>query len=143
MNKKQRKLRQETQKLVGIFDDLVGDDVNLAPVVDEKDLPKPREIARSIIMFWRKEKCQRCHTTYEGSLYHSAPMLQLEMQTPILHFGRMYGWRYKGIKFQPVADVSCFDHLPHKVEIIHTAIRTCPKCIHRPKVIYLPQPVAE
>lgn len=141
MNKKQRKRQLESQKFAGIFDDLISKDSKPAPV--DLELPKPREIPRGIIMFWRKEKCCKCHTTYEGSLYHSEPMLQLEMQTPILRFGRMYGWRYKGIKFQPVKDVSCFDHLSHKVEIIHTTIRVCPKCIHRPHIIYLPQAPAE
>ncbi len=103
MNKTQRKNARAAKKLVGIFDDLIDKDAAPAPLAEE--LPKPRDIPRSVIMFWREEKCEKCHTTYEGSLYHSEPMLQLEMQTPIIHFGRMYGWRYKGIKFQPVTDV--------------------------------------
>ena len=135
MNKKQRKAKRDAQKLVGIFDDLIDKD---AKVKILPDVPEPREIARKLIMFWREEKCLGCHTIYQGSLYHSEPLLQCEVQTPIVHFGRMYGWKFKGIKLRPIADASCYDHLPHEIEIIKTTVRVCPKCIHTPKVIYLP-----
>ena len=128
---KKKKLRPE---LVGIFDDLIDPNV-----VIESDIPEPREIARQIIMFWRKEKCDRCHRTYEGSAHGFDMMLQLEMQTPLVYFGRFFGWKYKGIRFQAIPDVGCYDHLPRQVETVTTTIRHCPRCLHTPKVIYLPQ----
>lgn len=130
---KKKKLRPE---LVGIFDDLIDPSVTPVP---EADIPEPREIARQVIMFWRREKCIRCHYTYEGSAYGMDLMLQLEMQKPIVYFGRFFGWKYVGIRFQAIPDMGCYDHLPRKIERIDRTIRRCPRCIYVPKVIYLPQ----
>ena len=134
MNKKQRKAKRDAQKLVGIFDDLID---NSAKVKILPDVPKPREIIRQLVMFWRREKCDRCKKTYEASHYGALPMLQLELQKPIVHFGRMYGWRYVSTIFRHVTDVSAYDHLPHKIEYIDVKLRVCPNCLYRPKVIYL------
>ena len=123
--------------LVGVFDDLVEHD---APV---KKIPTHREIDRSLIMFWRREKCSRCRSVYEGSAYHNEPMLKTEVQTPILHFGKVYGWRHKSIVIKPVPDFTCYDHLPRELEIIETRIRVCRKCVHRKNVIYLPMEVPD
>lgn len=135
MKKQKQKLNP---KLVGIFDHLIDKDAPVPQPVTRKS----REIPRQLVMFWRKEKCLRCHAVYEGSLYHSEPLLQLEIQKPIVHFGRQYGWKYVGTEFRPVQDVSCFNHLPHSVEEVQRTIRICPKCAYRPKVIYLPQEIA-
>jgi len=124
-----KKLRPE---LVGIFDDLIDETVEILP-----DIPETRETPRQLLMFWREEKCSRCHTIYEGAAYGWDVMLQLVKEKPIVHFGRFYGWKYVGLRFIPVPDLSCYDHLPRSVEVIHSDIRVCPRCVHRPKVIYL------
>lgn len=134
--RKKQKKKVLDPKLVGIFDDLVDESV-VAKI--KEDAPKPREIARQLIMFWRQEKCQRCHHVYEGSHYGMEVMLQLEMQKPIVYFGRFFGWKYVGIRFHSVPDLACYDHLPRKVELIKTTCRVCPRCIHKADVIYLPQ----
>lgn len=125
-----QKLRPD---LVGIFDDLVPD--GPPPVLP--DIPKTREVPLALMMFWRKEQCERCKHTYEGSAYGSSLMLKQRVETPIVHFGRFFGWKYKGITYKHVMDVSCFDHLQREVEEIHSTIRNCPRCVHRPNVIYL------
>ncbi len=136
MPKSKRKKKVLDPKLVGIFDDLI--DPSVTPLPDP-DVPEPREIARQLIMFWRQEKCENCHHVYEASNYGMEMMIQLEMQKPIVYFGRFFGWKYVGIRFQSVPDLSCYDHLPRKVELIKTTVRVCPRCVHKPKVIYLPQ----
>lgn len=140
MSKNKKKLKSQSNAFAGIFDDLIDPNAKPAPITTEP-LPKPREVIRGVFMFWREEKCDKCHRIYEGSLYDSAPMLQLEMQTPIIHFGRFYGWRYKGVKFQPITAAACYDHLPHQVQVIKTTVRKCPRCVHIPNIIYLPQEV--
>ena len=133
-NRKQKKKALKPE-LVGIFDDLI----DVAVVAEIKtEIPEPREIARQLIMFWRHEKCLRCHHVYEGSNYGMEVMIQLEMQKPIVYFGRFFGWKYVGIRFHNVPDLSCYDDLPRKVEIIKTTCRVCPRCVHKPNVIYLP-----
>jgi len=134
MKKKQR----INPKLVGIFDKYIDKDA--PPPKPAK--PETREIPRQLVMFWRREKCLKCHRVYEGSLYHSQPLLLLEVQTKLVYFGREFGWKYKGTEFRPVADTSLFDHLPHTIETCERTVRVCPRCIHIPKVIYLTQETA-
>ena len=135
MPRKKRRKKALKPELVGIFDDLI--DPSVTPLPDP-EVPEPRETAIRLVMFWRQEKCQRCHHVYEGSNYGMEVMIQLEMQKPIVYFGRFFGWKYVGIRFQGVPDLACYDHLPRHVEIIKTTCRVCPRCVHTPKVIYLP-----
>jgi hypothetical protein len=132
MNRK-RKKKPLAPNLVGIFDDLIDETVEI-----KSEIPEPRDVDRALVMFWKQEKCLRCHTVYEGSCYHADPMLMVERQAPIVHFGRHFGWKYVGIVFLPVPDFACYDALPRKIEYVRTKVRVCPKCIHRPNVIYLP-----
>lgn len=116
-----------------IFDDLVEHDAPVQP-----EIPNSREREVSLVMFWRVEKCEHCHSVYEGSAYHTSPLLHLVIEKPIQHFGKLYGWKYHATEFRPVPDFSCYDWLPRELQTLHVRIRRCRKCIHRPGIIYLP-----
>lgn len=135
MTRKNRKKKGIFDDLagIGIFDDLVEHDGPVKP-----EIPESREKEISLIMFWRTEHCAFCHATYEGTAYGTVPLLQIAIEKPIIHFGKLYGWRYHATAYRPVNDYSCYDWLPREVQTIHSTIRRCRKCVHRPGIIYLP-----
>ena len=133
MSRKKRKKPRLFDDLAGILDDLVEHDNEPEPP------PKDRETPRALVMFWRREKCSKCHHVYESSCYDTDLLLQSVIERPIVHFGKLYGWAYKAVVYRQVGDLAFYDNLPRRVETIERTIRVCPRCVHRPQVIYLPE----
>lgn len=115
----------------GLLDDLLATAPDIIPI------PKDREVIRSVVMFWREEHCTGCGRDYEGPYYGADMMLELELQKAIQHFGKFYGWKHKAVIYRPIPDVSCYDHLPHRLETFQLTIRQCRFCAVIPQVIYL------
>lgn len=130
-----------------LFDDLLSPDDRPAPkgifddlVVETKPLPTERSRDIGITMFWRREHCQHCKAVYEGSAYGTPMLLQRVVEKPIIHFGKIFGWRFHALIYIPIGELSLYSELPREIQTVESRIARCRKCVNRPNVVYLPGP---
>ena len=123
--------KAKLKSVKGLLDDLLATAPEIIPI------PKDREVIRAVVMFWREEHCIKCGRDYEGPHHGSDMMIELELQSAIQYFGKFYGWKHKAVIYRPIPDVSCYDHLPHKLVTFQLTIRQCKFCAVIPNVIHL------
>lgn len=135
------------RKKARLFDDLLAPGERPAPkdifddlITEVKPLPTERTRDVGITMFWRREHCQHCRSVYEGSAYGTPMLLQRIIEKPVIHFGKLYGWRFHAIQYIPIAELSLYSELPRDMQTIDSSIPRCRKCVNRPNVVYLPAP---
>ncbi len=93
--------------------------------------------AQEVTLFWTRSKC-RCGATYDGPGHQNPCMIKNHVYRPIIHAGRLFGWRYRETTYTPGQVLPIHATLPMKVEYFEYHIEACRKCIRQSMVICLP-----